>query len=646
MKTPTILLLFLSIYAYTQSPDLQRLGFIDEDELKMKVYDRDSTANALVLEEKGYHYIDKANNYLFRRDIYKRVKIFNKSEFERATIHINTYKSEKIQNIKAVTYSLDGTFVRKTYLKKENIFTKQISENWKQTSFTLPNLKEGCVIEYTYSYMSPFSRINDWNFQSDIPKVKSDFTASILGNWKHNIRLRTNKPLDRKNDYIKKYCVSVPGANNGSCWVVEYGLDHIPAFKGEDYMLSEDNFKSKIIFESISYTSPNGKVTKYTSTWKDADRTLKNNFFDGQTSKKNYFKRNLPPELLAKENDFDRANGVYKHIQERLNWNENYWSSKKIRIKNIYDNKVGAVDAINLTLYNALVAANIETYLVVLSTRQHGIVTKLYPSISEFNYVIVKTVIDGETYFLDATEKHLIFGEVPYRCLNGEGRVLDFKKGSYWELIQPKYRSYKNHSINLEFENGTCIGKITTAKKGYYAMQERKSIASKSEDQYIEDFETKYPLIEVDDFKVIAPEKGNDSHKTFFTISIPDLELENVIRINPFIIDRNTKNPFKLKERKFPVDFGYAWSKSFNISIKIPEGYTISKLPKNKAIALPNKGGRATFSIKSTNDKVSIYTKIFFSKPIYNEIEYHYLKKIYNEIITMQSNYIELKKTL
>ena len=37
--------------------------------------------------------------------------------------------------------------------------------------------------------------MDDWLFQSDIPKVKSDFTASILGNWKYNIRVIGFLPL-------------------------------------------------------------------------------------------------------------------------------------------------------------------------------------------------------------------------------------------------------------------------------------------------------------------------------------------------------------------------------------------------------------------------------------------------------------------
>ncbi|WP_299673216.1 DUF3858 domain-containing protein [uncultured Tenacibaculum sp.] len=639
-----LFLLFLNLSANSQASDIQKLGLTDLKEVEMSFYQKDSTAKALVLEEKGHEYIDQENEYYFRRDIYKRVKIFDQSEVDRATISINSYKKEKVLNIKAISYTSEDGLLKKIFLSDQHIYEKKLSENWTQTSFTLPNVKKGSVIEYTYSLISPYSKLDDWEFQSDIPKIKSDFTATILGNWKYNIRLRANKPLDRKSNHVEKDCVRLSNGLSGDCLVYEFGFDHVPAFKGEDYMLSEENFKSKIIFEPISYTTIDGRVKKYTKTWKDADKTLKNNFFDGQTSKKSYFKRNLPKNLFTNRNDLERAKAIYKHIQSELNWDGELWSSDKIKIRNVYEDKTGSVDGINLSLYNALKAAKIESYLVVLSTRKNGIVTKLHPSVSEFNYVLIKTVINNEVYFLDATDKDLLFGEIPFRCLNGEGRVLDFDKGSYWELIKPKFKSFISHNINLSFEEDGLKGKIVTSRRGYYSYSERVKLSSKSEDKYIEDFETKNPFLEVDDFNNIPTQEGKETFKTFLSVSIPDVEKENIIRFVPFVVDQITENPFKLNERNYPVDFGYAFTRSYMINIDVPDGYSISKLPESKGISLPNKGGRVVLSVKSTENKINIYSKFFLNKAIYNQQEYHYLKEFYSNIINIHGSYIELKR--
>ncbi len=645
-KIYLILLIFISsISLYSQkNRKTPKLGQATREEVSMTSYELDSIAGALVLEEKGYSYVDDKNNYDFRRDIYRRVKIFDKSEFKRTTIRINLYREEKVKYIKAVTYNLEEGRETKIYLLDNQIFKKRLSENWSQITFTMPNIKEGSVIEYRYSLFSPYNKIDDWKFQTDIPKLKSDFISSFPGNWKYNIRIRSAQKLDRNKSYIKKGCLQVGGLGEADCSIMEYGMDNIPAFNKEDYMLSEENFKSKLIFEPISFTNTNGVVKKYTKTWKDADETLRKNFLDAQTSKKSYFKKNLPNQLFTIDSETERAREIYQHIQNKISWNKKYWTRKKIRVKEVYQQNTGAVDGINLVLYNSLQAANIESYIVALSTRNNGVLTKLHPSVSEFNYIMVKVVADQQTYFLDATDKNLIFGEVPYRCLNGEVRVFDFKKGSYWELLKPKYKSYTRNNISLRFdENKEMVGDIVSTDKGYYALQKRRDLKVKTEEEYLEEFETDNPLIEVDEFKVIS--NTEDVVKTSYNISIPEFTLEtDIIRLNPFIIDKSDENPFKLKERNYPVDFGYTWSKSYSIRITIPEGYSVSKLPENKILSLPNKGGKLLFRVNKTDEDVIIFMKFNFSKAIYSNIEYHYLKEYFKHIIQLQDTYVELKK--
>lgn len=632
----------MSVYAQKNSKT-PKLGQTTNEELSMKFYEKDSTARALVLEEKGYSYVDDKNNFDFRRDIYRRIKLFDKSEFNRATIEINLFEKEQVKYIEAITYNIENGKTTKIHLLDNQIFKKQLSEKWSQTTFTLPNIKEGSVIEYRYSLLSPYSKIDDWKFQWDIPKVSSDFISSFPGNWKYNIRIRSVKKLDRNKSFIKRGCIQIGGLGEGDCAVMEYGMDHIPAFKKEDYMLSEENFKSKLIFEPLSFTQTNGVVRKYTKTWKDADETLRKNFLDAQTSKKGYFKKNLPQNLFSINSDTERAKEVFKHIQNKLSWNEKY-RTNTIRVKEIYQENKGGVDGINLVLYNSLQAANIESYVAALSTRNNGVLTKLHPSISEFNYFLVKVVIDNQTYFLDATDKNLIFGEVPYQCLNGEVRVFDFKKGSYWELLKPKYKSSLRNNISIQFnQDSGMTGDIITTERGYYALNKRRSLKTKTEEEYLEEFETENPLVEVEEFKIVSNE--NDIFKTSYSISIPDFTSgTDIIKLNAFLIEKISKNPFKLKERHYPVDFGYAWSESFSIRIAVPEGYKISKLPENKTIGLPDNGGKLIFKVNKTDKEIILFMKYSLNKAIYSNNEYYYLKEYFKHIIEVHDSYIEFTK--
>lgn len=646
MKKTILLFLLISSFAFSQEEKTNHIGQVTKDELKLSVYEKDSIAGAVVLYEHANVYIDEKKNYDFRTDYYFRIKIFDKAAFEKGNIEVFLYKKQKIQDIKAVTYNLDGDFVRKSFLKKDQIFTTQENASWKKVSFTLPNLKEGAVIEYTYTVLSPYSQLDDWYFQSDIPKIKSEYNATILANYKYNSRLVGYQKLNKNEQTVKKKCIYLTGAGLGDCISYSYGMNDIPGFKEEDYMLSKKNFLSRVIFDLISFAEVNGVVQKYTKSWKDADKTLRIDFLDGQTTKKNYFKKNISQAILQESNSLKRAKNIYNFIQQKMNWNGRYWAQKKIRVKRVFEESSGSVDAINLILYNSLQSGNIESYLVASSTRRNGLPTKLYPIVNDFNYILVKAVIDGKTYFLDATDKDLGFGEIPFKCLNGDGRVLDFEKGSYWETIYPRIKTSTNARVMLSLnEENKLEGSMVITKKGYNALSERKKLKTQTEEEYLDNFETNNPIFEVDDYSAEGVEDNNKTLKQVFNITIDEEGNTSTFNLNPFLYGRISKNPFKLKERNYPVDYGYPRNFIYMLKLNVPEGYAIKKAPENKTFALPNKGGNFVLKVNNTNNQINIYSRLIFNRKVYSSEEYHALKEFYNQIIQTQKTFITIEKT-
>ncbi|MGB1042613.1 MAG: DUF3858 domain-containing protein [Tenacibaculum sp.] len=645
-NTLLILTCFLSLISFSQKKKSTKLGNVSLEELKLAQYNKDSTANAVVLYEHANYYLDEEKEYKNTTDFYFKVKILNKEAAHKATIKVPFYGKETVHSIKGITYNLseEGN-IKKNHLVASEIFTKDKNEKWKEISFTLPNIKSGSVIEYIYSVTSPYSSIDDWDFQSDIPKIKSDFTAAILGNWKYNIRAIGFQKLSRSDVSVKKNCVYIPGLGRGSCLVLNYGMDNIPAFKEEDHMLSKENFISKIVFDLETYTDAKGSITRYTKTWKDADRKLKYNFLDNQASKKKYFKKKLNANLFTSNNNLEKANQIFNFIQNHFTWNEKYWPSRKVNIKNAFEKKTGNIFDINLSLYNSLQAAEIESYLVLTATRDKAIPTKLYPIINDFNYLIVKAIINGKTYFLDATNKNLPFGLIQHQALNGDGRVMDFKNGSYWETIQLKKRTYRTTKAQLSINSENELeGNLIISSNGYFGVNDREELNSKDTESIIETFESEHPILEVDDFNHNELNNNNKALQQIYTIKFDEFEDENKFRINPFLITRKTKNPFKLNKRDYPVDYGYPRSETYILSLKLPENYTVKKLPEKQGISLPNKGGRFILNYKNINNTINVYSKIIINKKLYSSDEYHYLKEFYNQIIKAQDAFIEIEK--
>jgi hypothetical protein len=647
MKKITLILLLSSCFLIAQKNKSSKMGQTTLDELKMTIYDKDSTATAVVLYEHANRYPDRSNDEIPRTDYYYRIKILDKSAFNLANISINLYKKQSVKNISARTYNLteNGT-MDITHLQEKDIFTTKERDIWTVKKFTLPNIKEGTVIEYKYSILSPYLSISDWYFQSDIPKIKSEFDASVLLNYKYNLKIIGFLKLDKDSVSVDKKCVYVDGIGDGGCAVFSYGMNNIPAFKEENYMLSKKNYISRITFDLKSKTSYTGDVKNLTTTWKQADKSLKEQFFNNQTSKKSYFKKNIPLEIINTENSLEKAKKIYAFIQNHFTWNDKYWTNEDAKVKKAFQEKTGDVGEINISLYNSLKAAELNAELVVLSTRNNGIPTKLFPVIYDYNYVIVKVLIDEKAYYLDATSKYLPFGQVPVRTLNGEARVINYKKDSYWIVLEPKQKSYLNVFSKLTLnKEGSFTGDLMVKRLGYSASKQRDIISSKSKDNYLESIEDKNEDLLIEDYNVNNLEILEKPLKETFKVKIETNEdLGNKIRINPFFFNRIQENPFKLKERKFPIDFAYPRKNNLYLSIKIPENYNIVKLPESKAISLPNNKGTFILRTVKKDNTINIYLQLNILKSYFLSEEYYALKEFYKQVITAENGYIVLEE--
>ena len=110
--------------------------------------------------------------------------------------------------------------------------------------------------------------------------------------------------------------------------------------------------------------------------------------------------------------------------------------------------------------------------------------------------------VGTKTYLLDATDKNLPFGVLPYRCLNGDARVMDFKNGSYWEKIEPLATTQEKTFMMMTLnDDGVLEGKMRVSHYGYDAIEKREEIKTKKEDKYIENLEDINDGLEIESYK-------------------------------------------------------------------------------------------------------------------------------------------------
>lgn len=629
----------------------QETGFlpefkVSENDLNNNIYPKDSLAKALVIYESGNSYLNHDYSSVIT-EYKKKIKILKTDSVDYATVKIFLYKDskglERVRDIQGKSYLKVNGEVEVHTLDKEHIFSSNYNEYYDLVTFVLPNARVGSVITYRYTLDSPFLyNFHNWKFQEYIPKVFSEYKTKIPANYNYNIKLLGPLKLDQNTSEVEKIDHGYAGTNENYIKSY-YSIRNIPAFIEEDYMSSKHNYMSKLEYELMQINYYDGRVVNVTKSWKDADNSIKSTSLVRQMKKSSLVKGLLNENIVNEGNSLVKAKMIFEYVQNNYAWNNENLVFRDVSVKKLLKSKSGDVGSINSLLYSLLKENNFEVYPVLSSTRSNSFPTKLFPVISEFNYLLVKVIIGEQEYLLDASDEYVNFGQLPFRSLNSYGRQIDFKNGGDWVSLECNKSSMEYVDVSLKFMSDTVLrGSLKTAYSGYFALEKKTNYFPNPEE---------YKLRLEDDlhgFQVLSHKLNSKGVKdlTFKEeINIErglSIDIEDELYLDPFFIKFFEKNPFKLQERTYPVDFGYKKSFFYRLSLDLGSFYKIGELPENYSLSLPERKAIITCSSKEMGNKVVVIFKVDFKESIYSPIMYEGLKQLMSKAVNSQLNSILL----
>ena len=348
-----------------------------------------------------------------------------------------------------------------------------------------------------------------------------------------------------------------------------------------------------------------------------------------------------PENLLTEGDPLTRAKNIYSFVKSHFTWTENYGIYGNANVKAAFDEQKGNVSEINMSLINLLNTGDIQTNLMLLSTRDQGLPKRTHPVMSDFNYAIAMAKINGKEYLLDATDKHMPFGLLPYRALNHYGRVMDFNNDSYWKNIIPESKNLHQVRVNVKFdvEANKVEGIFNINTRGYPAVATNKAIESVEEEDYVSEWETQLN----GDSKILSyehlAERSTDLRVTErFFFETANIFNGDMVYFNPFFILFFEKNPFSLPSRDYPIDFGYPRQYIYQVMISIPEGYEIESLPESKAVKLGEDLITLKFDQKEDFGQIGIVFDFNLKNSHLEAQDYLSLKSIFKHVTDIQNN--------
>lgn len=602
-------------FSFAQTEPL-KFGEVSLAELKMASYEKDTSAAAVVLFNRGIVTLDPNSTTGTSFVKHTRIKIFNKSASDDwANIKLLVEKNG-LRKFKAATYNLVDGRIEKTEISANQLFEKKHDKYSEEISFAFPNVREGSVLEFEYTTIYELSYLPTWQFQYSIPVVRSEFT--LVGPSKLTQHLSGSIQLTNHN-------VKHNGARR------EWLMTHIPAFKAEPLMPNEEAYLSYLRIGS-------------TKTWEQIYIDLMRNISLGQIVVHHYHLSGKVKEITAGIADpLEKIKAISDYVKKVVAWNGicDYLAYDP---KEVLEKKSGSAGDINLLFGSMLKKAGFNVGLVLLSTRDHGFVLREFPSSSQFDYVICHVVVNGKELLLDATEKMLPYDMLPLRCFNHNGFLISLEQHG-WLGIEPPKRSKISLTANLTLDaNGVITGHVNSSKEGYAAFNARKELDINPDDYKRNSFVNR--LWSVQKFEIL---NGQDIDKplieNYELVMNDNITVANdLIYINPFFFLSEEVNPFLEDERIYPIDFDSTVDKVSVCNISIPDGYTVEEFPQSKVFSLPDNAAKCTFNLSANGNRIVVMSRLQINKTWFMQAEYGNLREFYSRIVAKYSENIVLRK--
>ncbi len=653
----SILILGLSFLFISGFAQEMKWGTVPKEDLNMTSYAADPDAKAIVLGDIGELYISKTSGDLvFER--HRRVKIFDKSAFDRADVSISYYSFEdyeEIENVSAIVYSPNGEKVK---VKNKEMFDEQTNKYWSKKKISMPNVKEGSVFEYKYKIRSSsYGKPRSWYFQEDIP-IRLSIYNTQLPNWFDYISYTQGRKIDNISSEQYDSSIAFRTSSNTErhtnseikARIIEnkYVMRNVPALREEAYITTMNDYRSKISFQLKGVQFPYTAYKPIMVTWEEFATKLREDInFGLQIYKKNRVK-NIWSDLESKvagKSLQEKANIIYHFVGNALKWNEinSYYTEG---LHKAYQNKEGTSGDINLMFIALLNQAGVDAYPVLVSTRSHGKPLTTYPIRDQFNHVIACLEIDGKFLLADAVDTRLPIGLPRIASINKEGFLI---KPNQQEWIDMKpHKSVHSTSVNMKIsKDGSIEGTLNTRFNTYQAANAYYLYKNKGETSYIEErVKEDFPDVSVSKVEINKDGLSKGNLSDAITLKIPNYAKTSgdFIYIMPMLNEGYEENPFKSEKREYPIELPYPFKENFIANYEIPDGYIVESLPEAFKVQLPDNSGKFQYLLSQKDNKIQLVMKLNLSKIYYEIHEYETVKKFFDFVVEKQAEQIVLKK--
>jgi hypothetical protein len=582
-----------------------------------------------------------------------RVMVFDERGAEMLSkVDIPHFGKRHVSDVWARTTKKSGEVVE---LKKDGIFERVIAKaggvKIKTTTFALPGLEPGAIVEYGWMerHEEELANYVRLPLQREYPvqTVRYHIKPLISPYLPYSMRAQTfhapHTPFEKE--------------SNG---FVGLTFTNLPALREEPDMPPENEVSAWILI----YYAPDSNLTpdKY---WRDQGKAEFDRF--KQRMKVNDDIRRKANELTeGAATDEDKLKRMFlfcrstiKNLgdagadltpEQRAEFKENKSPADTLK------RGLGTGNDIDLLFAALANAAGFEARYARMADRSQYFFHKDYANLYFMQAWQIAVRVKDKWMFFDPASTYVPFGMLRWQEEGNYTLITDNKdpEMTKTEISAPEKSARRRIGRFDLSEDGTLEGDVRISHSGHRVVQRRREFSSLKQDERLEslkkDIENQFPGAEVSRIELQNLSDPELPLTWNYHIKIPNYAQRTGKRLflQPAVFERGYPARFTAATRNFPVYFHYPWMDVDHITIKIPEGYELDNADIPPGVPIKDIGNYTlSAQFNKASRELTFQRELVFGKNfalLYPVDAYSALKQLFEIVHTSDNHTLSLKQ--
>ncbi len=574
-----------------------------------------------------------------------RIKVYTDDPIEQAEaarVGIPFYAAEnmeRVTNLEGITWKPDGQISR---FDEESTRTVELNRRYSIVEFDMPDVEQGVILEYKYTLVRRYiEELPDFYISDRVPTRSATLYMKNADYLRFDV-IEENVDFDL---HFREFNVDTssiplvftyqrPDPVNIEMW----RATDIPAVDASSYISSLDDVRAKLKFQISEFGLPRQPLE---NSWEFVAAQMRRDTNPYKTVKENHsLIERLSEQFKGIEDQHALQDSIFQFVNASVQFSGTNSIFAEGGLNGVAEGEPADQAEINTLLLGLLKFAGFDSKALYVSSRDFGRINKAFPSLYQFNRMLVVSEIEGRKYVMDASYAHSMPDLIPVDAYNEQGFVLGEDNFSWMNITPGKSVFNLNVEVDAELDaEGNLKGKISAESLGYPSREIRRSRAGNTANNEIvkKIFLDIYPDAVLSRTEIVMDESDPDRIRieTEFEISNYAVSYSEGVEYRPMMVGYLYQNPFESTNRRVPITLDAPEQLKVKYRVKLPDGARSEQMSGRQSTELRGAELREQYNV--TSDQLDYLFEVKISRKEFSADDYGQLRRIYQRWVKLSN---------